>query len=145
MRTIEHSTDIDAPAALVWDTLMDIGAHGEWNPFLRIERAPERVGDRIVVTLSAGKRTMTIKPTVTVFEPGRSLCWIGHLVVPHVFDGAHEMHVEPLGETRARFVHRETFRGILVPFVGGILRDTDAGFAAMNAALRARCEARVSS
>ena len=140
MKTIEHITDIEAPAGAVWAVLTDVAAYGDWNPFMSMERAPDRVGDRLSVTLRAGKRTITLKPTVTAFEPGRSICWLGRLFVPRVFDGAHELHVEPLDDGRSRFIHRETFRGVLVPFVGGVLRDTDAGFAAMNAALRARAE-----
>jgi hypothetical protein len=140
MRIIEHITDIDAPAASVWGVLTDVAAYPDWNPFMSMEMAPDRVGQRLSVTLRAGKRTMTMKPTVTALEPGGSICWLGRLFVPWIFDGAHELHVEPLEDGRSRFIHRETFRGVLVPFVRGVLRDTDAGFAAMNAALRTRAE-----
>ena len=142
MKVIEHITDIDAPVASVWDVLVDVAAYRQWNPFLSIERFPERVGERLSVTVRAGKRAMTLRPTVTRLELGRSLCWSGRLFVPRLFDGAHELHVEPLEEGRSRFVHRETFRGVLVPFVGGTLRDTADGFAEMNAALRDRAETR---
>lgn len=140
MKIIEHITDIDAPAEVVWAVLVDVATYSDWNPFLTIDRAPERVGDRLSVTIRAGKRTTGFTPTVTVFEPGRSICWAGRLLLPRVFDGTHELHVEPLDGGRSRFVHRETLRGVLVPFIGGVLSDTDAGFAAMNAALRARAE-----
>ena len=36
----------------------------------------------------------------------------------------------------------ETFRGVLVSLMPGILRDTDRGFEAMNLALRDRAESR---
>lgn len=145
MKRIEHVTDIDADPATVWAVLADVAAYPEWNPFLTIARLPERVGDRLDVTFTAGKRTTKIRPTVTVWEPGRTLCWKGTLGVPGIFDGAHELHVEPREGGGSRFVHRETFRGILVPFVPGILRSADAGFAAMNAALKDRAEARAAT
>ena len=78
MRIIEHITDVDALPESVWGVLTDVAAYPDWNPFMRMERAPDRVGDRMSVTLRAGKRTMTMKPTVTAFEPGRSICWFGH-------------------------------------------------------------------
>jgi hypothetical protein len=52
------------------------------------------------------------------------------------------LRVESLSEGRSRFTQHERSSGILVPFVGGMLRDTAAGFELMNAALKARVEAR---
>jgi hypothetical protein len=138
MRTIERITEIDAPAPTVWDVLMDVDAYREWNPFLTLMTSPTHVGQRLAVAIRAGERSMTFTPTLTVFSPGRSICWVGRLLVPRVVDGTHELHVEPIDDRRSRFTHRETFRGVLVPFLGSVLRDTDAGFAAMNAALAER-------
>ena len=45
-----------------------------------------------------------------------------------------------MGPQRTRYVQREEFHGVLVPFVGGMLRDTERGFEEMNAALKARAE-----
>lgn len=38
------------------------------------------------------------------------------------------------------FVQSETFRGILAPFSGAILNDTEASFQEMNQALKERAE-----
>ena len=138
MRVLEHITVIDAPAETVWDVLTDVERYDEWNPFLRIGRPPGYVGQQLEVTARARKRTMSFKPRVTVFEPGRSICWLGKLFMPRIFDAAHELHVESIDGRRSRFTHRETFRGVLVPFLRAALRDTDAAFAEMNAALAAR-------
>jgi hypothetical protein len=143
MKVIEHVTEIAAPTDAVWAVLIDPAAYPEWNPFLILTTRPERVGQRLSVTIRAGKRTMTLAPTVTTFEQGRSICWSGRLGVRGIFDGAHELHVERIDASRSRFTHRETFRGVLVPFMRSVLRDTDAGFAAMNAALAGRAEGQV--
>jgi hypothetical protein len=88
-----------------------------------------------------GRKATGFKPTVKTYEPGRSLQWLGHLFVPGLFDGLHELTVEPRPDGGSRFIQRETVRGVLVPFTGKILMDTEEGFAAMNEALKARAEA----
>jgi hypothetical protein len=141
MKTLEHVTEIDASAEQVWAVLTDFAAYPEWNPFLAIEAESTRPGDRLAVTFRAGKRKpVTMKPTVTAFVPGQRLSWLGRLLLPRVFGGAHHFAVEAIGAGRTRFTQGETFRGVLVPFVGRLLRDTDAGFAAMNTALKTRVE-----
>ena len=81
---------------------------------------------------------MSFHPTITDLEPGRKLAWLGHLLVPGLFDGAHSVILEPLPDDRTRLVQSETFRGVLVRFSGRLLQNTEAGFAAMNDALRRR-------
>jgi hypothetical protein len=56
-------------------------------------------------------------------------------------DGEHRFRIEDLSGGRSRLVQSERFRGILVGLVGGTLRKTEAGFAEMNAAVKARAEA----
>ena len=59
--------------------------------------------------------------------------------MPGLFDGEHAFMLEPRpGGCRLR--HEETFRGLLVPLFGGVLADTERGFAAFNAALKRRAE-----
>ncbi|MCU1380659.1 MAG: Polyketide cyclase/dehydrase [Acidimicrobiales bacterium] len=140
MTTIEHITDIAAPVEAVWAVLTDVDAYGEWNPFLAFEDAPAAVGDRLRITVRPGRRTMSFRPTVTVFEPRREISWLGRFLVPGLFDGAHTLALEPLPNGHTRFHHREVFRGLLVPVMRSVLRDTDAGFAAMNEALAARLQ-----
>ena len=79
-----------------------------------------------------------VPPDRRGFEDGAVLRWRGRLGLSGLFDGEHELRVEATGPATSRFTQRETFRGVLVPLMGRILADTDAGFAAMNAALDAR-------
>jgi hypothetical protein len=84
---------------------------------------------------------MTFRPTVLKAEPNRELRWIGHLLIPGLFDGEHIFTIEPLGANRVRFVQREIFSGLLVPlFAKGLDTDTQRGFGEMNQALKAQAE-----
>jgi hypothetical protein len=145
MKIIEHSIDIAAPPEAVWDVLVDADAYSEWNPFLTMERAPAAVGDQLRITVRAGRRSMTFRPTVTVYEPRREIAWLGRFLAPGIVDGAHTLTLEPLPDGGTRFRQHETFRGVLVPFMSSMLRDTTAGFAAMNAALAERAVMRLST
>ena len=85
---------------------------------------------------------MTFKPTVIRAAPGRELRWLGRLFLPGIFGGEHSFEMSPLGEGRTRFVQREKFSGLLVPFLwNGLATSTRRGFEAMNTALKERAEA----
>jgi hypothetical protein len=137
MRTVTSTIDLDASPAEVWQVLTDTGAHADWNPFITELRGTLEVGNRIDVRIAPpGARPMSFRPTVTEVEPGRKLAWLGHLAFPGLFDGAHSFTLMPLPGGRTRLVQSETFRGLLVGFSGHLLHNTEAGFTAMNEALR---------
>ena len=142
MKTLEHATTIAASPDTVWAIVMDVDHYPEWNPFLQLQPAPSGVGEPLSVTIRPGKRRMTFHPTVTSFEPGRQISWLGRVLIPGLFDGEHTLLVQGLPDGSTRFAQRETFRGVLVALMPGVIRDTDRGFKAMNAALRDRAESR---
>ena len=87
---------------------------------------------------------MTSKLTVVVVHVAaeRELRWLGHMLHPGVFTGEQSFELSPLGEGRRRFVQREAFRGLLVPFLpNGLAAVTRRGFEAMNVALKEQAEA----
>ncbi|TPV97077.1 MAG: SRPBCC domain-containing protein [Myxococcales bacterium FL481] len=143
MYEIRTEIEIDASTANVWDTLMAFDRYAEWNPFVRQLEGQPTVGSRLRAHLkNPGGTQMTVKPVVTHVEPQRRFAWLGNLMVKGLFDGQHFFELEPLDDTRSRFVHREEFRGLLLPFLRGMLdRDTRQGFERMNRALKARVEA----
>ncbi len=149
MNQIEVFEEIDAPPEVVWDVLLEFESYPEWNPFVRAIEGEPTEGERLRVQIDPpNSRGMTFKPEVIAVEENRRLVWLGRLVVPFAFDGYHEFHLEPIndGESsearRTRLLHRETFRGALVPLLFD-QESLEAGFAAMNAAVKKRAEARV--
>jgi hypothetical protein len=142
MRTIEHAVDIQAPAATVWQVLTDTDRYQDWNPFMPRLSGRLAPGERLTITVRPGTRTMTFRPTVLAVEDGTLICWRGRLGMPGLFDGEHELHLEPTADGGTRFVQRESFTGLLVPMMPRVLDDTATGFAAMNAALRDRAVSR---
>lgn len=145
MKIVARSVDIDAPADAVWTVVTDLGAYAGWNPFMERASGSVRVGERLEITMRPGTRSMTFRPIIQEITVGRSIRWLGRLPVPGLFDGAHWLTIEQLDAGRSRFSQREEFSGLLVPLVGSLIRDTDAGFAAMNEALKRRVESGPSS
>ncbi|MDG9674080.1 SRPBCC domain-containing protein [Micromonospora sp. DH14] len=142
MPTISHTIDIAAPADRVWAILTDVGAYPEWNPFITSLDGSLTRGSRLAVTIALpGAEPRRFRPTVTAVEPERRLAWLGRLLVPGIFDGAHSFDIEPLTSGSSRFTQSERFSGLLVMMLPGMLRSTESGFAAMNRALAARAEA----
>jgi hypothetical protein len=139
---IETNIEIDAPAARVWALLTDFSAMPAWNPFIRSISGDLAQGARLSVQIAPpGQSGVRFKPTVLALRPERELRWLGRVLIPGVFDGEHYFLLDPLGEARTRLTQGEKFSGVLVGFLSSALSATEAGFKAMNTALKQRAEA----
>lgn len=140
--SIQTSILIQASPERVWTVLTDFTSYPDWNPFVRSLKGTVKAGERIQVQLvPPGQKGMAFQPRVQVFEANRRFQWLGHLIFPGLFDGAHsfELVAQPDGTTL--FIQSEAFKGMLVPFLKKMLNGPTAeGFRAMNAALKARVE-----
>jgi hypothetical protein len=143
MKELHSEIEIDAPAERVWRVLTDFASYPQWNPFIRSISGEPTTGERLEVRIEPpGGRGMTFRPTVLNAEDNRELRWLGHLLVPGLFDGEHSFAIQPLNENRVSFVQREAFKGVLVPlFARSLDNNTHRGFEEMNRALKERAEA----
>jgi hypothetical protein len=143
MKELHTEIEIEASPERVWGLLTDFASYPQWNPFIRRISGQPAPGERLEVRIEPpGGRGMTFKPKVLNAEPNRELRWLGHLLVPGLFDGEHSLAIQPLGDDRVSFVQREEFRGLLVPLFAPSLDDnTQRGFEEMNRALKERAEA----
>jgi len=145
MRVIETHIDISASPERVWDVLTRFDDYPNWNPFIVSIAGIPLEGKKLRVRIKPpGRSAMTFKPTVLTAAPQQQLTWLGHLLLPGLFDGEHRFRIERRGEGRGnacRFHQSERFSGMLVPvFGGGSFDAVRRGFEAMNAALKERAE-----
>ena len=147
MKELRSEIEIQASAEQVWQLLTDFASFPQWNPFIRRASGDIKVGKQLEVNIQpSGTRGMNFRPTLLKAEPNQELRWLGHLLMPGLFDGEHIFTIEPLGNNRVRFVQLEIFTGLLVPlFTRGLDTDTRRGFEEMNQALKARAEGAVNS
>lgn len=148
MRQIHTTIDIPAAPEAVWEVLTDFPSHAEWNPFFASIEGRAAVGEQLRIVARKGEigaadeaTGMRFTPTVLDVEPARLLQWRGRLLMPGVFDGTHRFELTPTADGGTRLDHSESFRGALVPFVGRVLKETEAGFKAFNQALEERVTA----
>ncbi|GAA2681552.1 SRPBCC domain-containing protein [Nonomuraea recticatena] len=140
MRQISTSIEIHASPQHVWAVLVDFAGYKGWNPFIREGSGQATVGNTLTLRMhpESGK-PMTFRPKVVAAEPGRALRWIGHLIVPGIFDGTHEF-ILTATDNGTHLVQGETFNGFLVPFVGKMIAGTERNFVRMNEALKKHVE-----
>jgi hypothetical protein len=140
-RDISHTIEIDATPATVWATLTDTQAFPSWNPFITRLDGELRAGAKLAVTLDPpGGRASTFRPTLLTVQPERELRWLGHLLMPGIFDGEHSFRLQALSPRRTRFTQAERFSGFLVRPLRRTIDKAELGFEQMNKALKSLSE-----
>ena len=142
MRELRTEIKIKTSVSRVWEVLTDFDRYPEWNPFVPDISGELERGARLNVLLTPpGQNGIRLKPVVRDVEQQKTFRWLGHLLIPGLFDGEHIFELEPLAGGSVRFVQREVFRGILVGLFRRMLdTSTRQGFMAMNEALKKRAE-----
>ncbi len=138
MKHMRTETTMAASVEKVWATLIDFDSYPRWNPFITKVTGDISEGGKIEAQLMG----MTIKPRIERLEENSELRWVGHLMVPGIFDGEHYFRIEANKDGSTRFVHGERFTGILVPVFAllGQFKKIERAFVEMNEALKARVE-----
>jgi len=143
MKELYTEVEVDAPPSRVWAVLSNFAQYTEWNPFIQKAEGEPLEGTQLTIHLfPPGGKPMVFKPTVLKAVADTELRWLGRFLFPGVFDGEHIFALESLDSgKRTKLVHKEKFRGILVPLLAGSLdTHTRRGFEAMNQALKKRVE-----
>mgnify|MGYP006432708173 CR=1 FL=1 len=142
MKEIITEIKINAPASSVWSILTDFQRFPEWNPFISEALGQIKEGAQLKIRIEPpNSNGMTFKPTLTRIKQENELRWLGRFLIPGIFDGEHIFELESITENEIRFVHREKFKGLLVPFLWkSINKNTRQGFEEMNDALKKRAE-----
>lgn len=138
---ITTSIQIPAPAATIWNILMDFEQYPEWNSFIRSISGKAITGETLSVSIQPNpeKKPMAFRPKVLACKPNNEFRWKGKLLFKGLFDGEHRFFLKENADGTSTFTHEERFTGILVPFLKKMLEvDTKNGFIRMNEALRER-------
>lgn len=139
---IKTKTLIQADTEKVWEILTDFNKYPSWNPFIKSLEGNLTVGNKIRVEIQppdSGK--MVFNPKVLRFVLHREFAWLGHFIIPGLFDGEHIFILSDNGDGSTTFLHKEKFKGLLVPFFRKMLENnTRRGFEVMNLKLKELAE-----
>ncbi len=143
MHDISTEIEIAATPEQVWSILTDFSAYPQWNPFIRSISGVVKTGERLNIFVQpTGEKGMKFHPTILVSVPKQELRWLGHFLLPGIFDGEHYFQIEAISQDRVRFIQGEKFSGLLVGLYKSKLDGgTKSGFIAMNQALKLLAEA----
>lgn len=139
---IKTHIHINASPEKVWSVFTAFDAYPQWNPFIQKLRGMPEIGGKIeAFIVLPGSKGMTFKPTVLAYDFQKELRWIGHLLIPGIFDGEHKFELVPNADGTTTFIQSEKFTGILIPFMKKMLDvDTRKGFESMNLKLKELAE-----
>ena len=140
MTAIGVETRIAAAPEVVWAVLTDFAGYPAWNPFIRRLSGELVLGGRIEVVLQPdGSGPSTFRPEIVELEPGRSFTWLGHTLIPGIFDGRHHFEVRH-ADGGTVLEQSESFGGLLVPLLRRTLAAAERGFGNMNQVIKERAE-----
>lgn len=142
MKQLIAQTEINAPVDKVWTILTDFEKYPEWNPFIKKIEGEVKEGATFKVVLQQpDSKPVTFKPACLWFENNKEFRWLGHLFIPGLFDGEHIFELVNLNNMKTRFIQKEKFTGILVPFLWKQLdTKTRKGFELMNEKIKELAE-----
>lgn len=136
---VRTTIDIEAPPDRVYAILADLAGYAAWNPYHVAVEGALSPGAKLVVHIRRPDgKAVTVRPHLLRLVPGRELTWGGG--IPGLFYGAHVFRLEALAGGGTRLIHNEDFTGFAVRFANLPADVLTAGYAAMNAALKARAE-----
>ncbi len=133
---------IQASPEKVWSILTNFASYPEWNPFIKSITGEVKVGRKICARIEPPQaKGMTFKPNILVYDLHKEFRWIGHLIIPGLFDGEHIFELIDNKNGSTTFIQREKFKGVLVPLFKKMLDvNTVNGFNQMNEALKKMAE-----
>lgn len=144
MFVVQAETEIDAPAAVVWAVITDMGAYKDWSTMLHYRGGALAEGGTVQLRLALPNGpSYNFAPRVIALEPERRFTWRAISGLQGIFDGEHSFELTPLAGGRTLLRNHERYSGLLAPLFQRLpmMRDAPAGFVAMNEEIRARAEA----
>ena len=137
------TVEIEAPAAFVWDVLVDYPSYPEWNPYTIAVETTLEIGDRIDLTLpnpDGSEGTMLNREFIRVVDAPHHLRYDTGDEYPGLL-GMRDQYVTELGPDRCSYHTTDTLSGELADLVmesnGAWIK---TGFDSVAHALKARAE-----
>lgn len=137
--------EIDAPASVVWDVLVDLARYPEWNPFTVRAESTLTLGDPVHLYLpnpAVGGEDIHVLEHLVVFAPHQLLAWEQRPTASSNVAARRDQYVGTLGAERSSYQTTDIFLGV---DEDQITKDfgpwVQQGFDALALAVKSRAEA----
>ena len=138
MKENRNEVEIQGSVADVWETLTNFAKYPEWNPLIHHVDGTLEIGEKVVISVKKGAEEQKFTCELARLDPPHEFSWKFYEMMPFLYRGEHIFRVEPIDEKTVRYVNRETFEGLLVPFKK--VETMKSGMVVMDNALKERVE-----
>lgn len=146
MREFSISVDINAPATIIWQALMDFDHHQDWNPMFSVQQRQLCAGGFLHLapknstTKRPKKADSSTKVRIEAIEQERALVLSRSLMHSSLVHMTHYFELKPGKAGCIIFTQRWQATGILIPIMWGKLCQGMATFDRLNQALKSHAE-----
>jgi hypothetical protein len=137
MQALHTDIVIKASPEKIWNILVVSSAI---PPEIRRAIQDQKIGQNLSVPMSNGGRSATLTVKLLTVDPFREIRWKDFFRIPGLFDGEHSFEIREDQEGMTWLVQRETFSGILLPFLSKVISETKQEFETVNARIRDTAE-----
>lgn len=112
--TVSDTIEINAPARIVWQILIDMDRYNEWNPFCVRAASTLEMGAAVDMTLANYAAPGTLVPNceyICAFEPERMISWEMKWSEAWPYPARRDQVIEPTGTESCRYVSTDAFLG----------------------------------
>ncbi len=135
--------EIEAPAELVWEILLDFDNYGAWNRFCPEVKGEAKVGAALHMMVDLGNGLQPQVEYVTRLEPPRRVTWSMENKPGDPIHADRTQTVTPLSATTCRYSSIDEFSGEAVaPMVEALGAAVETGFNLCAQGLKAYAEQR---
>ena len=136
--------EIDAPASVVWDVLVDLPKYGEWNPFCVKCESTLDMGAPVKMTIAMPwdpSEISVMTEYVCAYEPEKLLSWKMDWSEAWPYAGRRDQVIERLGPERCAYYSTDAFLGETAIHIHHFAQGwISAAFTATARALKVRAE-----
>ena len=129
---------IHASKEKVWNALTDFQNYPNWNNFIRKLEGNPAMGEKVEAKMFPPVGLpMSFDGVICRNIPYKTLAWNGYMVARWLFEPTHIFEIEEKSENEVLFIHREEYKGAIIPFIKFMLPTlVGKGFKLMNQDLK---------
>ena len=108
---------IETNAENVWNIVTNFDRYAVWDIPLQISGQPVLNSPLIVQVNMSGRKPEIFAGRLSVCREKEELEWVVNKIAPILFSGKHAFVIESIGDNRVRFINKESFSGLVIPFI----------------------------